>query len=199
MNELALNKIAEIMPAGAEFNADTLTLSLSADFDPEFFRSLRDDAAIGLSYLRNLTAYERYDEPGVTVVYHLTNLDKNFTITVLVPLAENSLVIPSITHIFSAADWQEREAFDMFGVLFDGHPDLRRILMEDTCDFYPLRKSYMLDRAMNIRDLKEREEAMLAQIMGVPDKKAKAAAARAAREKAAAAKDGAESSEGGEA
>lgn len=196
MDELVLKRIAELMPGGAEFNAETLTLTLPADFDPEFFRALRDDHAIGLAYLRNLTAYERYDEPGVTVVYHLTNLFKNFTITVLVPVAENSLVVPSITHVFSAADWQEREAYDMYGVQFAGHPDLRRILMEDTCDFYPLRKSYMLDRAMNIRDLKEREEAMLAQIMGVPDKKAKAAAARAAREKAAA-KEGSESGEGG--
>lgn len=197
MNESALKRIEELMPEGAGFDADTRTLTLPANFDPEFFRTLKDDPVLDLVYLRNLTAFERFDAAGVTMVYHLTSIEKNHTLTVLAALDDGALSAPSITHIFSAADWQEREVYDMFGVMITGHPDLRRILMEDTCDFYPLRKSYMLDRAMNIRDLKEREEAMLAQLLGVPDKKAKAAAARAAREKAAQAKEGTDSGEGG--
>lgn len=171
-------------PEGAVWDDATLTLTLPADFDPITFKALRDDPDTDLKYLRNMTAYERLDAAGVTLVYHLTSLKHNHTIAVFIPLDEDKLTANSIVSVFDSANWQEREVYDMYGVLFDGHPDLRRILLDDTCEFFPLRKSFILDPAINVGNMKDHEEAMLAQLTGAPDKKEKAAAARAAREKA---------------
>ena len=190
--EKAKARIAELRPEGSDWDEAALTLTLPADFDPVVFKALRDDPDTDLQYLRNLTAYERFDAPGVTLVYHLTSLAKNYTITIYVPLDEDKLVANSIVSVFDSANWQEREVYDMFGVLFDGHPDLRRILLDDTCEFFPLRKSFILDPAINVGNMKDHEEAMIAQATGAPDKREKAAAARAAREKAKA-----DSTEGG--
>jgi NADH-quinone oxidoreductase subunit C len=168
------DRIVKILPAGAQFDAEASSLALKPEQLLSVVEALAADPALDLTYLRNVTAYERFDAPGVMMVYHFTSLLHKHTLAIYVPLDEGALEVPSLANAFSSADWQEREVFDMFGVRFTGHPDLRRILMEDSCDFHPLRKSYQLDPAMNIRNLKEREEEMLKALSGDGKGKAKA-------------------------
>ncbi len=100
--------------------------------------------------LYDLTAIDervRYYRDGqppsdCTVVYHLLSFERNEDIRVKIPLRENSLALPSIVDIFPVANWYEREVWDMFGIKFDGHPNLRRILMPPTWKGHPLRKDH---------------------------------------------------------
>ena len=79
-----------------------------------------------------------------TVVYHLLSFDRNCFIRLKVALQGEYPSLPSITSIFKNANWYEREVYDMFGVIFDGHPDLRRMYMPDEYEYHPLRKDFPL-------------------------------------------------------
>jgi NADH-quinone oxidoreductase subunit C len=83
-------------------------------------------------------------EPRVWMAYHLYSTRLGHRIRVKVGLPGDDLRVDTLTADFLAADWQEREVFDFFGVVFDGHPDLRRILMPEGWEGYPLRKDYPL-------------------------------------------------------
>ncbi len=108
---------------------------------------LRDEPAQGFNYLTDITCVE-YRDPGLPleVVYQLRALARKVDLRLKVPLdPEGVLVVRSVTDLWAGADWLEREAWDMFGVRFTGHPDLRRILMWETYDEgHPLRKSFPL-------------------------------------------------------
>lgn len=103
---------------------------------------------LGFIYLEDLTAvdYLEIKSPRFEVVYHLYRFGKkhedNFRIRVKTPLADDSLAIDSVTSIWSGANWLEREVYDMFGIVFDGHPNLQRILMPEDYDEFPLRKDF---------------------------------------------------------
>tara|TARA_Y100000748_G_scaffold41893_1_gene30894 strand:- start:683 stop:1342 length:660 start_codon:yes stop_codon:yes gene_type:complete len=85
------------------------------------------------------------------ISYHLLSLVHNERIRIKVYLSSNPPIIPSITSLWPAADWYEREAFDLFGILFDGHPDLRRILTDYGFIGYPFRKDFPLVGNIQIR------------------------------------------------
>jgi len=97
-----------------------------------------------LTVIDERTRANRQDQPAsdFTVLYHLLSFDRNEDIRVKVPLAGADLSLPSITGIWPAANWYEREAWDMFGVTFEGHPHLTRILMPPTWKGHPLRKDH---------------------------------------------------------
>lgn len=79
-------------------------------------------------------------EPRFAVVYHLYSPSARRGIVLKVPVEEGDAVVPSVTSVWPTANWHERETYDMFGVQFEGHPELTRILMPDDADFHPLRK-----------------------------------------------------------
>ncbi len=83
-------------------------------------------------------------EPRFEMVYHLLSLTENKRLRLKARLAEKDLRISSLTEIWKNANWLEREVFDLFGVHFEGHPDLRRIFMYDGFEGFPLRKDYPL-------------------------------------------------------
>ncbi len=97
-----------------------------------------------LSVIDERTRVHRAGQPAAdfTVVYHLMSLERNADLRVKVALSEAHPHVPSITSIFRVANWYEREAFDMFGVVFDGHPNLRRILTPPHWEGHPLRKEH---------------------------------------------------------
>ena len=102
-----------------------------------------------VNFLTDLTGIHYPDEPGreFAVVYHVHSLIHNFRIRIKVFLAEADLHIPTATQLYACANWMERETYDYFGILFDGHPNLTRILNIEEMDYFPMRKQYPLEDA----------------------------------------------------
>ena len=100
----------------------------------------------GFELLSALTAVDYWpqQEPRFHVIYQLTSITKNLSIQVRVPVSAIRPAVATVTGVFACADWREREIWDMFGIRFDGHPDLRRILMPADWEGHPLRKDYPL-------------------------------------------------------
>ncbi|MDB4964175.1 MAG: hypothetical protein JWP01_4174 [Myxococcales bacterium] len=86
------------------------------------------------------------DKPRFEVVYQLRSTQHRFRIRLKVAVSESDARVPSLASLWPAFDWQERETFDMYGIRFDGHPDLRRIYLYDEFVGYPLRKDYPKDK-----------------------------------------------------
>ena len=113
----------------------------------EIMRWLKDTPGQRYDYLVDVTAVEYRDkERPLEVVYQLRALERRDNLRVKVELdPQGELAVDSVTSLWAGADWLEREVFDMFGVVFAGHPDLRRILMWETyAEGYPLRKDFPL-------------------------------------------------------
>jgi len=128
-----------------------LTVEARRDRIVEVLTFLRDNPENRFVTLIDLTAVdlpERADR--FDVVYHLLSLKQNVRVRVKIATNEETPV-PSITGVFPVADWYEREAFDMYGVLFDGHPDLRRLLTDYGFDGHPLRKDFPLSGHVEVR------------------------------------------------
>jgi NADH-quinone oxidoreductase subunit C len=123
-----------------EFRGET-TLVLPVD---RILDALRLAQAAGFVLLTDLTAVDRHPaEPRFEVVYQLTAPDARTRLRLKVRTAPDAAV-PSATPVWPAANWLEREIFDLFGIRFDGHPDLKRILMPDDWEGHPLRKDFPL-------------------------------------------------------
>ncbi|MCW8398906.1 NADH-quinone oxidoreductase subunit C [Legionella sp. PATHC038] len=91
------------------------------------------------------------DRPRFAVVYHLLSTKKNHRLRVKVFVDESHLIVPSVHHLWKGANWFEREAYDLFGILFEGHPDLRRILTDYGFIGHPFRKDFPLSGHVEMR------------------------------------------------
>ena len=106
-------------------------------------RYLKDTERFRLDYLSNLTAVD-YPPERLEVIYHLYSMEhKHGPLPLKVKLARATPTVASVTPIWRAAELQEREVYDLFGVTFEGHPDLRRILLWEGFEGYPMRKDYI--------------------------------------------------------
>src|SRR5690606_4745486 len=108
---------------------------------------LRDTEGYYFDFLSNISAVDYYPEQKFSVVYHLASIPYQTQLTLKVEIEndrqpDNLPVVPSVSAVWRTADWHEREAFDLMGIFFNGHPDLRRILLPDDWQGYPLRKDY---------------------------------------------------------
>ena len=126
-------------------------------------RCLKEHERFGLDYLSNLTAVDYLPDPAggarpgdhegraggtgrIDIVYHLYSMAKKHgPLTVKVQLPRAHPVVTSVTPIWRGAEFQEREVYDLFGVTFDGHPDLRRLLMWEGFEGHPMRKDYVVE------------------------------------------------------
>ncbi len=98
---------------------------------------------LGFSFLVDLSGVDHYgDDPRFTVVYELYNFAQRCALRLTTDVSEETPEVPSVTGIWRTADWHEREVYDMLGIRFRGHPDLRRILMWDGYPYFPLRKDF---------------------------------------------------------
>jgi NADH-quinone oxidoreductase subunit C len=107
---------------------------------------LHADPQLRMDWLANLSGVDYAADGKMAVVYDLWSFDLHHTFAVKVFCPRDNPHVPSVVDLWAAADWNEREAYDMFGIIFDGHPDLRRILCADDWEGYPLRKDYVFPR-----------------------------------------------------
>jgi NADH-quinone oxidoreductase subunit C len=118
---------------------------LAAEQSLEALRFLRDDPGQRYDFLQDLTAVDYGHGAFLQVVYQLWSTERKHNLRVKVELPLDGLEIDSVYYLWRAADWMEREVYDMFGVVFRGHPDLRRILMPyNYAEGHPLRKDFPL-------------------------------------------------------
>lgn len=121
---------------------DEASVSLGREDLLSALEAFRADPALRLDFLSSVTATDWPGrDPRFWVVYELSSSDLHHRLRVKVGLHEDDLHVPSVTGLFPTADWHERETFDFYGVVFDGHPDLRRILLPDDWEGWPLRKT----------------------------------------------------------
>ncbi len=99
--------------------------------------------ADGFDFLQNLTAVDWIKEERIELVYHLWSYARREERAVKIDLPRAHAEVPSVADVWRAANWYEREQFDLFGVRFSGHPDLRRILMPEDWPGHPMRKDYV--------------------------------------------------------
>ena len=127
--------------ASVEVFRGQTTVELERDSLPAAVRRLHDDPELDFNFLAALTATDRWpEEPRFSVIYQFYSLKHNVFLGLRVRLAGDSTEIDSLEPIFPAANWHERELFDLFGITFRGHSDLRRILLPYDWVGHPLRK-----------------------------------------------------------
>jgi NADH-quinone oxidoreductase subunit C len=145
-NELALqlgNRFPGLVSAPSEFRGEVTVNVADASRMREVCAACRKD--LGFNFLVDITSIDHYgDEPRFTVAYHLYGLEHRQYLRLKTTVTEEAAELPSVTTIWRTADWHEREIFDMMGIRFGGHPDLRRILMWEGYPHHPLRKDFPL-------------------------------------------------------
>jgi len=126
---------------------DQVSIIVKKDNIVDICRYLHDDPNLSFDHLQDLCGadYLGKKEPRFEVVYNLYSIKYRNSIRVKAQVPEDDPRIRTVTSIWAGANWHERECFDMFGIKFKGHPDLRRILLPEDWEGYPLRKDYPLE------------------------------------------------------
>ncbi|MGH7312963.1 MAG: NADH-quinone oxidoreductase subunit C [Candidatus Rokuibacteriota bacterium] len=141
---------AAVVDAPASRGEPTAGVERSAILD--VLRFCRDDDRLAFTMLTDLTAVDylkfpgREDGPRFEVVYQLYSLQHNHRLRLKVRVDEDDAVVPTAVPLWPIANWLEREVWDMFGIRFEGHPDLRRLLLYEEFTGHPLRKDYPINR-----------------------------------------------------
>ncbi len=116
----------------------------------EVLSKLKAESGGGFEHLADLTAYDaKPAQPRYHVVYELISMVQKKRCAVIAPLKDDKPTIATATQLWSGANWLEREVYDMYGISFEGHPDLRRILLPPSFQGYPLRKDFVVDYRQN--------------------------------------------------
>jgi NADH-quinone oxidoreductase subunit C len=153
MDPLLITKMIEEKFAGQVLGTTTqagqMGVLLKKDMIRSICRYLRDEPSLRMDHLSDLTAVDYSTYPGdadlrFEVVYNLISTVFHHRIRLKVRLPEEDPRIDSVTAVWQTANWHERETYDLMGIKFDGHPDLRRILMPEDWEGHPLRKEYPL-------------------------------------------------------
>jgi len=147
------DKILEFMEEGTQ----NLTAVVDAGSVAKIITYLRDDESLQFDSLMNLAGHDAGAEEELSVIYHLYSTELKQYITLKTFTSREEPSVASVSEIHRTADWHEREAFDLYGIIFEGHPDLKRILMEDDWEGFPLRKDYVpaeFYRGMRIEKVK---------------------------------------------
>jgi NADH-quinone oxidoreductase subunit C len=135
---------------GAE--TDQATIVVPASQLVPVMRTLRDTPELEFEFLADLTAVDWWpSEPRFEVVYHLASSVRAARLRVKVRVPEGAASVPTLKDMWLSADWLEREVWDLFGIVFEGHGDLRRLLMPDEWQGHPLRKDYPVQVKVPVR------------------------------------------------
>ncbi len=137
------NKFADLISEPAEFRGEISVSLADSERIAEVCGFLKKD--LGFDYLVDISSLDNYgEEPRFTVVYHFYGYAHHSYLRLRTNVREETSELPSVIDIWRTADWHEREIYDMMGIRFRGHPDLRRILMWDGYPYFPLRKDFPL-------------------------------------------------------
>ena len=128
------------------------TVYIPRDAVPAVMRELRDRPELRFAFLAELTAVDFWPrEPRFELLYLLVSIEHRLRLRVKVRLNGDAAHVATVSHVWPAANWLEREVWDLFGIAFDGHPDPRRLLMPEDWEGYPLRKDYPVQIQMTPR------------------------------------------------
>ena len=123
-----------------------LTLLVAREHLRPLAELLATDAELAFTYLSDVSGVDRFPiEPRFEINYHLLSLSRRDFVRLRVRLPGDSATIDSVVPVWPTANWHEREIFDLMGIRFEGHPNLRRMLMPDDWEGYPLRKDYPVE------------------------------------------------------
>jgi NADH-quinone oxidoreductase subunit C len=142
-----IRTLQEAVPGAAFEEAPTVdlhtTIYASRDDVPAICRALRDRAELRFDFLSELTAADYHPrEPRYELVYVMVSLEHKIRLRMKVRIQGEDAHVATVSDIWPAANWLEREVWDLFGIVFDGHPDPRRLLMPEDWEGFPLRKDY---------------------------------------------------------
>ena len=128
-------------------SGDELCTWVDSNNAHSFINSLKNHEEFSFNFLTLIGGIHYPENKGeeLVIVYHLHSWKNNFRIRIKSKLNIQNPSIKSLTDLFPGANWMERETFDFYGIIFDNHPDLRRILNEDTMDYHPMLKQYALE------------------------------------------------------
>ncbi len=136
-------KFGELISAPAEFRGEITLNVADAECIVEVCAFAKKE--LGFDYLADLSSVDNYGEdPRWTIVYELYGIGHNQYLRLKTNVSEEKSELPTVTGVWRTADWHEREIYDMMGVRFRGHPDLRRIIMWEGYPYFPLRKDFPL-------------------------------------------------------
>jgi NADH-quinone oxidoreductase subunit C len=136
-------KFGELLCAPTEFRGEVSLKVADAERIVEVCSFAKKE--LGFDYLVDVSSLDNYGEdPRWTVVYHLYGIAHKQYVRLITSVSEEKSELPTVTKVWRTADWHEREIYDMMGVRFRGHPDLRRILMWEGYPYFPLRKDFPL-------------------------------------------------------
>jgi NADH-quinone oxidoreductase subunit C len=127
-------------------SGDILSIIVTSPVIHEVISFLKNNENMNFNFLTDLCGIH-YPDRGLPlgVVYHMHNMVENKRIRVKTFVTLSNPVVPTVTDLFSTANWMERETYDFYGILFEGHPNLKRILNVEYMDFFPMRKEYPLE------------------------------------------------------
>ncbi len=148
MNQRIVEKlkthVADSIVSVNEF-CEELTVVIRKNDIVKVCQFLRDDDELNFDSLRDVCGVDHYrPAERFEVVYNLYSLKNKFRMRLKIRVEEENVHVPSVTSVWESADWAEREAYDMFGLIFDNHRDLRRIYMPEGFEYHPLRKEFPL-------------------------------------------------------
>jgi len=148
LKELIPQKLLENFPQ-AKFEFVEYRGDLSVKFDKEYVtricRFFKEDPELDFRLCEDVTAVDWAKRKNrFTVVYHIFSLKHNFRLRLKADVDESECSIDTVSSVWKTADWHERETYDMFGINFNNHPDLRRMYMPEDFEYHPLRKDFPL-------------------------------------------------------
>ncbi len=125
---------------------DILTITVASPVSYDVIAFLKDNPSLGFRFLTDLTGIH-YPDRGLAfgVIYHLHNFYENKRLRIKTFVSGDYPGVRTVSDLFSAANWMERETYDFFGIIFEGHPNLKRILNVEYLDYFPMRKEYPLE------------------------------------------------------
>lgn len=131
---------------GVKFDREEMTIYVTREAIREACALLRDDATCPFNYLSDITCVDWLpSEPRFEVIYHLLSISNKERVRLKVRLGADNPALDSVTSVWPGANYFEREVFDLFGIRFNGHPYLRRLLMPENWEGHPLRKDYPVE------------------------------------------------------